>query len=198
MFENQLTSPPPVYAPKVVTCQGKVIRHEYTVAMASFTEQILPPSMKLNTPVWGYGGTANDALTGVSLGFVQSSPGPIFEATRGIPLQVEWQNNISSAYMFAVDPTIHWLTPTIIRQTHLHFQRTRQATQMLRLLCLWSLIFMEDKTNHSTTEDQTNGSPQPESMAHSTSHINKLIQTKPSTTILTHNNQQPFGTTIML
>ena len=37
MFENQLTAPPPVYAPKVVTSQGRVIRHEYTVAMASFT-----------------------------------------------------------------------------------------------------------------------------------------------------------------
>ena len=28
MFENQLTAPPPVYAPKVVTSQGRVIRHE--------------------------------------------------------------------------------------------------------------------------------------------------------------------------
>ena len=111
MFENQLTAPPPVYAPKVVTSQGKVIRHEYTVAMASFTQQILPPSMNLLTQVWGYGGTANDAVTGASLGFVQSSPGPTFEAVRGIPVQVEWQNNISSPYMFAVDPTIHWANP---------------------------------------------------------------------------------------
>ena len=49
MFENQLTAPPPVYAPKVMTSQGKVIRHEYTVAMANFTQQILPPSMNLLT-----------------------------------------------------------------------------------------------------------------------------------------------------
>ena len=53
MFENQLTGPPPVYAPKVVTSQGKVIRHEYTVAMASFTQQILPPSMNLLTTSLG-------------------------------------------------------------------------------------------------------------------------------------------------
>ncbi len=111
MFENQLTSPPPVYVPKVVTAQGNVIRHEYTVAMASFSEQILPPSMNLNTQVWGYGGTAMDAITGSSLGFVQSSPGPTFEAVRGIPIQVEWQNTITSHYMFAVDPTIHWANP---------------------------------------------------------------------------------------
>jgi len=111
MFENQLTAPPPVYTPKIVTSQGKVIRHEYTVAMSSFMQQILPPSMNLLTQVWGYGGAANDAISGESLGFVQSSPGPTFEAIRGIPVQVEWQNNISSPYMFAVDPTIHWANP---------------------------------------------------------------------------------------
>jgi FtsP/CotA-like multicopper oxidase with cupredoxin domain len=111
MFENQLSAPPPVYAPKVVYSQGKVIRHEYTVAMASFTQQILPSSMNLLTTVWGYGGTANDAITGAPLGLVQSSPGPTFEATRGIPIQVEWQNDISTPYMFAVDPTIHWANP---------------------------------------------------------------------------------------
>ena len=110
-FENQLTAPPPVYDPKVITSQGKVVRHEYTVAMASFTEQILPPSMNLQTPVWGYGGLAHDAVSGASLGFVQSSPGPTFEAVRSVPIQVEWQNHITSSYMFAVDPTIHWANP---------------------------------------------------------------------------------------
>jgi spore coat protein A, manganese oxidase len=111
MFENQLNSPPPVYDPKVVSDGGKVVRHEYTIVMASFKEQILPPSMNLLTTVWGYGGSAHDAVTGSSLGFVQNSPGPTFEATRGIPIQVEWQNNITSPYMFAVDPTIHWANP---------------------------------------------------------------------------------------
>ncbi len=120
MFENQLTAPP-VYVPKVVTSQGKVVRHEYTVTMASFTEQILPPSMNLLTSVWGYGGTANDAITGALLGFVQSSPGPTFEAIRGIPIQVEWQNTITSSYMFAVDPTIHWANPNNNSQSTLSF-----------------------------------------------------------------------------
>ena len=110
-FENQLTAPPPVYDPKVITSNGKVVRHEYTVTMASFMEQILPKSMNLQTPVWGYGGLAHDALTGESLGFVQNSPGPTFETIRGVPVQVEWQNNITSSYMFVVDPTIHWSNP---------------------------------------------------------------------------------------
>ena len=110
-FENQLTGPPPVYQAQVVTSQGKVIRHDYTVAMASFTQQILPPSMNLPTSVWGYKGSGVDAVTGASLGIVQSAPGPTFEAVRGIPIKVEWQNNIASPFMFAVDPTIHWANP---------------------------------------------------------------------------------------
>ncbi len=110
-FENQLNGPPPVYLPTIITNQGKVIRHEYNVAMTSFEEQILPPSMNLSTPVWGYGGTATDALTGASLGYVQSSPGPTFEAVKGIPIKVTWKNNISTPYMFVVDPTIHWANP---------------------------------------------------------------------------------------
>jgi FtsP/CotA-like multicopper oxidase with cupredoxin domain len=115
-FENQLVGPPPVYDPKVITSGGKVIQHEYTVTMTSFKEQILPPSMNLLTSVWGYGGTAKDAVTGEPLGYVQGSPGPTFEAVRGIPIQVEWQNNVSTPYLFAVDPTIHWANPINISE----------------------------------------------------------------------------------
>jgi FtsP/CotA-like multicopper oxidase with cupredoxin domain len=90
---------------------GKVVRHEYTVTMTSFMQQILPPSMHLLTPAWGYGGMAKDALSGASLGYVRSTPGPSFEAVRGIPIQVKWQNNITTPHMFPVDPTIHWANP---------------------------------------------------------------------------------------
>jgi FtsP/CotA-like multicopper oxidase with cupredoxin domain len=111
LFENQIVGPPPVFQPQVITKNGQVARHDYTVTMASFNQQILPPSMNLLTPVWGYSGLATDAVTGASLGSVQSAPGPTFEAVRGIPIQVQWQNNITSSYMFPVDPTIHWANP---------------------------------------------------------------------------------------
>ena len=111
-YENQLTGPLPVYEPTNITdSNGKVIRYEYTVTMSSFKEQILPPSMNLLTNVWGYGGMAKDASTGASLGYVQSAPGPSFEAVRGIPIKVKWVNNITSPYMLPVDPTIHWANP---------------------------------------------------------------------------------------
>jgi spore coat protein A, manganese oxidase len=111
-FENQLAGPLPVYDPTVVKDNnGNVIRYEYTVTMSSFMEQILPSSMNLLTPVWGYGGIAKDALTGAPLGYVQSVPGPSFEAVRNIPIQVKWVNNITSPFMFQVDPTIHWADP---------------------------------------------------------------------------------------
>ena len=110
-FENQLSGPPPVYKPNALFTRGGLLQHEYTVEMASFNQQILPPSMNLLTKVWGYGGEAIDAITGAPLGFVQNSPGPTFEAIRGIPVKVTWQNNIKSPYMLAVDPTIHWANP---------------------------------------------------------------------------------------
>ncbi len=66
------------------------------------------------TPVWGYGGLAKDAVTGKYLGYVLNSPGPSFEAVRGIPSVVKWVNNINTPYMFPVDPTLHWANPTNI------------------------------------------------------------------------------------
>jgi spore coat protein A len=51
-------------------------------------------------------------MTGKSLGYVLNSPGPTFEAIRGIPTIVKWVNNISTPYMFVVDPTLHWADPT--------------------------------------------------------------------------------------
>ncbi len=112
-YVNQLTGPPPVYVPTVVTFKGQVVRYEYTVSMTSFSEQILPPGYP-TTPVWGYGGTAKDAVTGALLGFVQNSPGPTFETVRGIPAQVTWRNTITTPHMFAVDPTLHWADPNYL------------------------------------------------------------------------------------
>lgn len=110
-YENQLTGPLPVYQPIIVTSNGRVVRYEYNVTMNAFNGQMLPPSMNLLTPVWGFGGLAEDAVTGASLGYVQSSPGLTFKTTQGIPAQVEWVNNITTPYMFPVDPTLHWANP---------------------------------------------------------------------------------------
>jgi spore coat protein A len=79
--------------------------------MSSFKEQLLPASMGLLTNVWGYGGMAENAVTGASLGYVQSAPGLTFEAVRDMPIKVKWVNNITSPYMLPVDPTIHWANP---------------------------------------------------------------------------------------
>ena len=110
-FENQLTGPLPIYVPTPIIENGKVIRNEYIVSMNSFTQEVLPPSMNLPTQVWGYGGLVKDAVTGESLGYVQSTPGSTFEEIKGIPTQVTWINNISSPHMLPVDPTLHWANP---------------------------------------------------------------------------------------
>lgn len=117
-FVNQLVKPP-VYVPTTVSGVD-----EYTISMTKFTQQIIPP----NTPnpvnpgqpfpmteVWGYGGIVDlNPLTGQTNEFFRFAPGPTFEAIRGTPVSVNWQNYITSSHMFAVDPTLHWANPNMI------------------------------------------------------------------------------------
>ena len=110
-YVNQLVIPP-VYDPTVVTDPetDEVLSHDYLIDMTQFQEQILPAPLP-ETTVWGYGGVAKDAVTGSPLGYVRNAPGATFEAVRGIPINVKWQNKITQPHMFAVDPTIHWADP---------------------------------------------------------------------------------------
>ena len=111
-FVNQLVVPP-VYAPTVATdpATGKTT-HYYTVDVTQFTEQILPTTDAAGLPtgfgpttVWGYGGLITGGV------YFRNSPGATFEATRGIPIVVEWQNKLTGPHLFAVDPTLHWANP---------------------------------------------------------------------------------------
>ena len=117
-YVNQLVIPP-VYVPEYTFDRktGKLIQN-YKVDMSEFYEQILPTIDELGNPtgfaqtkVWGYGGNVKDAVTGKLLGYIQNSPGPTFEAIKGIPVRVTWHNNITTPSMFAVDPTLHWADP---------------------------------------------------------------------------------------
>ncbi|MFW9886343.1 MAG: multicopper oxidase family protein [Candidatus Thorarchaeota archaeon] len=110
-FVTQLTGPPPVYnTTDVLDSGGNLVKQTAIVDMTEFSQQVLPLPFP-QTPVWGYGGLAHDALTGDSLGYVHNQPGPTFEAIRGIPIEVEYQNKIVSPHMFPVDPTLHWANP---------------------------------------------------------------------------------------
>jgi spore coat protein A, manganese oxidase len=130
-WTNQLDSRIPAYTLTNVTdSSGNVIRQECTVSVSQFNEQMLPtvdasgnPTEYGSTKVWGYGGETYDPVTGQNLGFVASAPGPTFEATRGIPIQLKWVNNLVDgngkplSYMYPVDPTIHWANPNNIDMT---------------------------------------------------------------------------------
>jgi spore coat protein A len=127
-WTNQLDGHMPVYIPTNVTdSHGNVIRQEFTVSVSEFYQQVLPTVDSSGNPtgygpskVWGYGGEARDAVTGETLGFVRSIPGPTFETTRGIPAQVKWVNDLVDKngnplqHMYPVDPTIHWANPNNI------------------------------------------------------------------------------------
>ena len=100
-FVNQLTGPPPVYAPNVGTA------NEYTIDATQFTQQILPPGFP-TTKVWGYGGTI------VGGTYLANAPGATFEAVRGVPIKVTWQNKLDGSHLLPVDPTLHWANPNNI------------------------------------------------------------------------------------
>ncbi len=122
---NQLEGPPPVYRPtNIIDNEGNLIRQEYVVTVTEFNQQVLPtvdsegnPTGFGSTKVWGYGGEANEPITGESLGAVHSTPGPTFQALRGVPIQVKWVNNLADSegtpltHLFPVDPTLHWANP---------------------------------------------------------------------------------------
>ena len=105
-WENTITGPPPVHVP--------VSPDYYEVNVTKFNQTILPPSMGLQTTVYGYGGLAKDGVTGNLLGFVRNSPGPTFEAVKGVPIKVKFINDLTEPHMFAVDPTLMWANPNLM------------------------------------------------------------------------------------
>jgi FtsP/CotA-like multicopper oxidase with cupredoxin domain len=133
---NQINGPLPVFLPTNVTnANGKIIRQDYVVNITQFYQQILPtvdsngnPTGFGETKVWGYGGIAYDPVTGQNLGYIESTPGPTFEATRNIPSQVEWVNDLVDSSgkplpeLFPVDPTIMWANPNNINMTEAQIQ----------------------------------------------------------------------------
>jgi FtsP/CotA-like multicopper oxidase with cupredoxin domain len=121
-YVNQLVAQIPVYVPTQVTDDaGNVIREDYDINMTYFRQQILPAGTPLApgsdglTEVWGYQGRVrlNDGSGTIVESFAHS-PSASFEATRGIPVQVTWRNNIDVPSIMPVDPTLHWANPNNI------------------------------------------------------------------------------------
>lgn len=107
-YVNQLVIPPS-YAPTVVTDPetGAVVSHDYSVDTSQFMQQVLPAPLPATT-VWGYGGMVQ--MPGGPQYF-RNAPGATFEATRGVPVNVNWTNGITGSHLFPVDPTLHWADP---------------------------------------------------------------------------------------
>ncbi|HBV86183.1 MAG TPA: copper oxidase [Desulfosporosinus sp.] len=110
-FVNSLVIPP-VYEPNVIkNCSnGKVVSHDYIVNVSQFTQQILPNGFP-ETTVWGYGGRVRDPKTGEIFPHFRFSPGATFEAKRGIPINVQWVNDLTEPNPLPVDPTLNWADP---------------------------------------------------------------------------------------
>lgn len=89
----------------------------YRVRMLEFKQQMhsqLPP-----TRLWGYEG---------------QYPGPTIEASRGVPVEIEWENRLPSQHIFEVDPHVRGAmppAPAVRAVPHLHGARTPSASDGL-------------------------------------------------------------------
>jgi spore coat protein A len=88
----------------------------YRVRMVEFERRLhshLPPAL-----LWGYEG---------------QYPGPIFEAMRGKPIEVEWRNELPRQHLFPIDPNIHGAmsAPAVRTVPHLHGSRTTSESDGL-------------------------------------------------------------------
>lgn len=67
-------------------------------------------------------------------GYDGQYPGPIFEAVRGRPIHVEWENRLPQQHIFGIDPHIHGAmppAPAVRTVPHLHGARTPSASDGL-------------------------------------------------------------------
>ena len=96
------------------TAEGVV---QYHIRMLEFTRQMhsqIPP-----TKLWGFEG---------------QYPGPTMEASRGVPIEVQWENNLPLRHIFEVDQRIHGAmppTPAVRTVPHLHGSRTTSESDGL-------------------------------------------------------------------
>src|SRR5258708_1785250 len=113
-FATQLPIPR-TFAPTVIRDSfGNVIRNEYTIVDGAIQQQMLPPGFPTTTE-FSMGGQTFIPGTNTTQ-FFQSSPGSVFENTRGIPTVVHWRTNIQQPYFLPVDPTIHFSNPLAIER----------------------------------------------------------------------------------
>jgi FtsP/CotA-like multicopper oxidase with cupredoxin domain len=110
------------YAPTLTrNAAGQVTRKEFTVRIAKFNDQQLPPGFP-STPLFGYGGNVftrfdanGKAVPAIEqtgpVTFQRTSPGPKFEQTRLVPDLVHWRNELEGAHLGPVDPTLDWANP---------------------------------------------------------------------------------------
>jgi spore coat protein A len=110
-FAQQLNIPE-IWTPTPVTKNGQVVQENYSLSVVQSTEQMLPPGFPA-TIVLGYQGSAHPKGSTTS-STITTTPGAVFENTKGIPSQITWIDNIQQPAFLEVDPTLHWANPLSI------------------------------------------------------------------------------------
>ena len=111
------------YAPTLTrNAQGQVTRKDFTVRIAKFTDQQLPPGFP-STPLFGYGG---DVFVRYDANG-QADPGARADRAGGVPAHLaraevradaqlvpdvtHYRNELAGAHLGPVDPTLDWANP---------------------------------------------------------------------------------------
>lgn len=108
---------PYIFSPQIIRDPDTncVISHDYVITVSRFFQQMLPLGYP-QTELFGYGGMVECENKCCSHTFIQTSvPGPVILATRGIPVNIKWVNNLCGRHPFPIDPTIYWADPNNIR-----------------------------------------------------------------------------------
>src|SRR5262249_11225091 len=92
--------------PKVIAPSGQLGGDPFFPVTMQVIRQQLHRDLKPTT-LWAYNG---------------EYPGPTFEARRGQPIAVLWQNNLPSRHMLPIDDTLHGVAgePAVRTVVHLH------------------------------------------------------------------------------
>lgn len=107
---------PYIFSPQIIKDPDTncVIYHNYVITVSRFYQQMLPLGYP-ETELFGYGGTVESKnMCCKHICNITSVPGPIIQATKDIPVNIKWINNLYGNHPLPVDPTIHWADPNNI------------------------------------------------------------------------------------
>jgi len=102
---------PPFLTPLPIPAKATPIAaNRYRLRMAATRQRVHSKQGAELTRLWGY----DDGVTG------PTAPGPTIEVRSGVPVQVDWVNDLPRTHLFGIDPALTGGDTRVRSLTHLH------------------------------------------------------------------------------